>query len=310
MTASEMLRGRIKKNLRRDKALLRTTTCYRIYDRDIPEIPLALDVYGDWLHAIWYETKHGRSDAAGLAHAEQLAHTAAETLSINPAQVVHKRRARRLKGQQVGRLDDTGQRLVVEEDGRRYGVNLQDFIDTGLFLDHRPLRSRIADTARDRRVLNLFCYTGSLSVAAAQGGATHVTSVDLSERYLAWAEDNFRLNRLDPAAHRTVATDCRAFLDDDRTAYDLIVLDPPIASTSARARDFDVQADATWFITRCLDRLAPGGVLYFSTPLTTFVLDDRVRARAAVQDLTAATTPKAFRHQPHQCYLIEPGRAT
>jgi 23S rRNA (guanine2445-N2)-methyltransferase / 23S rRNA (guanine2069-N7)-methyltransferase len=194
---------------------------------------------------------------------------------------------------------------VVEEGGRRFEVNLFDYLDTGLFLDHRPLRLRIGEVARGKRFLNLFCYTATASVHAAAGGARSTTSVDLSATYLEWASRNFALNGF-TGAHLLVQADVPGWLAHDRGAYDLIFVDPPTFSNSKRTDDFDVQRDHARLLKLCVARLAPGGLVLFSNNARRFRLDREALDGCDVHDITASTIPFDFARNPriHACFEI------
>ncbi|HEX7769214.1 MAG TPA: class I SAM-dependent methyltransferase, partial [Dokdonella sp.] len=186
--------------------------------------------------------------------------------------------------------------------------NLFDYLDTGLFLDHRPVRERIRASARGLRFLNLFCYTATASVHAAAGGARTTTSVDLSATYLEWAARNFTLNGFGGERHRLVQADVLEWLRHERGEYDLVFVDPPTFSNSKRAEDFDVQRDHAELLALCGDRLAPGGLILFSNNARRFVPDPALTTRFAVQDISAATIPFDFERNPriHRCYELRP----
>ncbi|RMH42589.1 MAG: SAM-dependent methyltransferase [Deltaproteobacteria bacterium] len=302
-----MLANRVRKTDRhlRKWARREDVTCYRVYDRDIPEIPLAVDRYGDRLYVAQYATPHKpHTEQPGWADAMVAA--AAEALDVPPERVhVRVRRRRRDRD----KLAATGRRFEVREGGLRFWVNLDDYLDTGLFLDHRITRARVRAEARGARVLNLFGYTGSFSVYAAAGGAASTWTVDASNTYLAWAADNFALNGLRDRRHRLDRADVLAWLDTPpvgRASFDLAVLDPPTFSHGKRFdRVLDTRRDHLWLIDKTLDLLAPGGVLYFSTNARKLALDPAaLRDRADVQDITAATTPPDFRRRPHRCWRL------
>jgi 23S rRNA G2069 N7-methylase RlmK/C1962 C5-methylase RlmI len=199
---------------------------------------------------------------------------------------------------QYTKLAEGGRLQTVVEETSRYLVNLSDYLDTGLFLDHRPLRSRFRRLAPGLRLLNLFCYTGSVSVAAAQAG-TRTDSVDLSATYLEWAQDNFYANGLNLQDHGFIRADAREFLADKPKAeagYDIVFLDPPTFSNSKRMVGvLDIQRDHRRLIELAMNWTAPGGVLYFSTNKRVFVLDEGLKKRFRVSDITAETIPEDFR---------------
>ncbi len=203
--------------------------------------------------------------------------------------------------------------LVTQAVGRalrrhegRAEVIVHDYLDTGLYLDHRPVRRMIAESSRGRDVLNLFCYTATATVHAALGGAKSTTSVDLSRRYLIWAERNLDHNRLDRGRHGLIGADVRDFLADDRRRYDLIYVDPPTFSNSKRARDFDVQREHVELIKSAADHLQPGGELIFSTHHRRFRLDEGALGSFAIEDLSRATIPRDFQRNQriHGCWRL------
>ena len=206
-----------------------------------------------------------------------------------------KTRAKGRGGSKYGHFAQRGDLLAVREGAARLKVNLFDYLDTGLFLDHRPLRDRIADEARDGRFLNLFCYTGAATVRAAVGGAARTTSVDLSATYLEWLADNLRENAVGGTRHRIAQADALRWLEADRGSYDVVFCDPPTFSNSKRADDFDVQRDHVRLLRAGVARLAPGGVLYFSNNFRRFKLDEAAIGEfARVEDISASTIPPDF----------------
>ncbi len=235
---------------------------------------------------------------------------AAEALGIPPGDVALKARHGQSPEAQYLKVDARAQDLVVGEGGHRFIVNLTDYLDTGLFLDHRQTRALVQRRAAGARFLNLFCYTGSFTVYAAAGGAAASTSVDLSNTYLEWARRNFTLNGLDPIRHRLVQADVRRFLEDAARAgerYDLIVLDPPSFSNSRRMDGvLDVQRDHVDLIRACASLLSDRGELLFSTNLRSFRLDAGSLSGLRIEDLTGRTVPPDFRNRKiHRCFRIE-----
>ncbi len=306
-------------------------TAYRLYDKDIPEIPVACDLYQEresgmaHLHIALYERPYEKSDEDEAAWMDAMKEAAADVLSI-PLDRVHAKVRRRQRGEeaQYERVAETGSRIVVEEGGSRFIVNLSDYLDTGLFLDHRPARLMVRAEATGKRVLNLFSYTGAFSVHAASGGAESVTSVDLSKTYLAWAAENLALNGFASRAPRPgregnsdgltgaekypcVHADARAYLAAAKRAqlcWDIIVCDPPTFSNSKRSSDsFDVNRDWPELLRACLAVLAPGGSLYFSTNSRTLKFDPDLiggaaaRADTSIVDLTEKSIPEDFRNK-------------
>jgi 23S rRNA (guanine2445-N2)-methyltransferase / 23S rRNA (guanine2069-N7)-methyltransferase len=201
--------------------------------------------------------------------------------------------------------------ITVEEAGLKFLVNLDDYLDTGLFLDHRLTRARLREAATGGRFLNLFCYTGSATVYAAAGGAQRSLSLDLSNRYLDWAAQNYALNGLDPAQHRLERADCREWLRaavlKEELAFELIFLDPPTFSNSKRMQGvLDIQRDHPQLIECCMRLLAPAGLLVFSNNAQRFRLDGEIARRWAVRDVSRATLPFDFARNPriHHCFEI------
>jgi 23S rRNA G2069 N7-methylase RlmK/C1962 C5-methylase RlmI len=221
--------------------------------------------------------------------------TAAAALEISPERAVIKRRAGQPGTSQYGRVAESGAYFTVSEGGHRFRVNLRDYVDTGLFLDHRLTRARVGAEAAGKRFLNLFCYTGAFTVYAAAGGAASSTSVDLSKTYLEWAGENLRLNGLDRPEHRLVRADVMEFLARDTGPYDLAVLDPPTFSNSKKMRaEMNLQRDHVTLIRATLDRLTPGGVVWFSTNFRRFKLDADALGAAQIEDVSRATLPEDF----------------
>ncbi len=310
---AEDLVNRLRKNQQHLKRWLarENISCYRVYDADIPEYALAVDVYqtddGRWLHVQEYAAPSS-IDPARARSRLQAALTALPTaLDVDPARMVFKIRQRQRGDSQYTRQSQQGRMLVVNEGRCRLAVNLTDYLDTGLFLDHRPLRLWLGEQAKGKRLLNLFCYTGAATVHAAVGGARSTTSVDLSNTYLDWLGHNLELNRLDKAVHERVRADCREWLTHCKQRYDLIFLDPPSFSNSTRmSGTLDIQRDHVELIQRAADCLAPDGLLIFSTNLRKFRLDPSLGEDFVVEDRSAWSVPKDFERNSriHQCWFI------
>jgi 23S rRNA (cytosine1962-C5)-methyltransferase len=301
--------NRVRKNARHfgKWARRRGIEAYRVYDRDIPEFALALDVYGARAHLQEYERAHGDERADRAAWLEVVRDSAAGALGMAPTEITVKRRAKRYGHEQHEKTGAAGDDFVVMEGGHRFIVNLQAYLDTGLFLDHRNTRAMVQAEARGKRFLNLFCYSGSFTVYASAGGAASSLSLDLSNTYLDWARRNFELNALDPARHRLERADVLEWLAQAATSgarFDLIVLDPPSFSTSkAMSRTLDVQRDHPELLHQCERLLAPGGVLYFSTNLRSFGLEPGAVTRLQGEEISARTVPEDFRNRRiHRCW--------
>ena len=328
-----MFANRLEKNLKRlsRQAQRAHVSCYRLYDADMPEYAFAIDRYAVLVtdHVASTDTVHLHVQeyaAPASIDAEAARRRRREALSILPAVLqvaperIHMRLRRRQSGpdqyqrQQSASGTASGRRLLtVEEGGLKFLVNLDDYLDTGLFLDHRLTRARLRERARAVRFLNLFCYTASATVYAASGGAHSSVSIDMSNRYLDWAAENFRLNGLDPGRHRLERADCREWLRAAAehaapdTAFDLIFLDPPTFSNSKRMQGvLDVQRDHPELIGQCMRLLAPGGLLLFSTNAQRFRLDPQLAQRWRVVDISAQTLSFDFERNPriHRCFEI------
>ena len=311
-----MFANRLSKNLRQLGKAAHTQGVgnYRLYDADMPEYAFAIDRYqeADSGTVHLYVQEYAAPDSIEPAAA---ARRRAEALSVLSgvtgveAAHVHLRLRRRQRGtSQYQRLGRQGQFFPVEEDGLRLLVNFTDYLDTGLFLDHRLTRRRLRAAAAGRKVLNLFCYTASATVYAAAGGAAHTLSIDLSASYLDWAARNFSANALAREQHELLQADCREWLGAARgAAWDLIFLDPPTFSNSKRMEGvLDTQRDHGALIEQCMRLIAPGGLLLFSTNAQRFRLDAAVSERWAVTDISAATIPFDFKRSPriHRAYEL------
>jgi 23S rRNA (cytosine1962-C5)-methyltransferase len=306
--------NRVRKNARHwgKWARRRGIQCYRVYDRDIPEFALALDLYGEHAHLQEYERSSAEESAERAEWRTQLHKAAAEGLDIAPERVVMKRRARRRAGEQHEKTAASGHDFVVEEGGHRFIVNLETHLDTGLFLDHRNTRALVQEQAKGKRFLNLFSYTGSFTVYAAAGGAPESVSVDLSNTYLDWAQRNFELNRIDMRRHHLVRADVLQWLGEARRSgerFDLIVLDPPsISKSKAMTHALDVQQDHPALIEACARLLNGRGVLIFSTNLQRFRPAPGAFDGLNAEEISERTVPEDFRNRRiHRCWRLVRG---
>ena len=285
---------------------------FRVYDRDIPEIPLVIDWYAGWLHVAEYDRPHDRTEIEHEVWLDRMVEAAAAELGVPPARAFLKARRRQRDGGQYGKVDDRRALVEVHEGGLAFECNLSDYLDTGLFLDHRVTRGLVRDEAAGKRFLNLFCYTGSFSVHAAAGGAAATTSVDLSNTYLDWTRTNLSRNGFrDAGRHRIVRDEARAFLEHrarrGEPPFDLVVCDPPTFSRSARSEaPWDVERDHADLLELVARNLAPGGVVYFSTNFRRFHLDEpRLAAAYTVREITRRTVPEDFRDgRPHRAWRL------
>jgi len=283
-------------------------TCFRIYDLDMPEFPFCIDRYGEYLHIAEYKAGHKMSDEEHDVWLQECMDTIAVTLNVLPENIYLKER-RRLsrRTEQYEKVSEESKFIIAEEQGLKFKVNLTDYLDTGLFLDHRPLRKTFREEAKDKRVLNLFSYTGAFSVYAADGGAAAVTTVDLSKTYLQWAQENMELNGLMNDEHTFIQSDVMLFLKQEPTAlYDLVFVDPPAFSNSKRLKGtWDTQRDHATMLFYILKQVKPGGVIYFSNNLRSFEPQFENLKASSIKDISLQTIPEDFRNkQIHYCYRI------
>jgi 23S rRNA (cytosine1962-C5)-methyltransferase len=284
-------------------------TCFRLYDRDLPEFPLIIDRYGDRIQVAEYRSHHNLSEEEHAAWLDGSLMVVETTLGV-PADLIYlkERKRKANREDQYVKEDDSGEFFNVTEGGLNFQVNLGDYLDTGLFPDHRITRALVRDAAGGKRVLNLFCYTGAFSVYAAAGGASEVMSVDLSKTYLEWARRNMALNGFtDPARYSFERADVLQFLPTLPDGYfDLVVLDPPTFSNSKKMQDYlDIVEDHAGMINTVLGKMGTGGLLYFSTNARHFVMDKASIHAASIRDITKATTPFDFEGKLRRwCYLL------
>ncbi len=284
--------------------------CFRFYDHDLPEAPFAIEWYDGVVHAAEYKRRHGMDDDAHAVWLEAAREVIARVLEIDRSQIFMKMRQRKAGRQgQYEKFGEERAERIVAEGGLRFIINLTDYLDTGLFLDHRITRGMVREAAKDLRVLNLFCYTGAFSAYAAHGGASEVTSVDMSRTYINWAKRNMQYNKLyKPEAHDFIQADVLDWLREvPKERYDLIVCDPPTFSNSKRMEgEWDVQRDHVSLLKSLLRVVTEGGSIYFSTNYRDFQLERDAIPATVVKDITAATTPFDFAGKLHRsCFLIQ-----
>ncbi len=282
---------------------------WRLYDRDIPQFPFAIDVYGGQIHLQEYDTGWLMQPEEYETWLSEVLEAVAFITGFAPADIHLKRRERQKGTQQYEKTGKAGADFIVHEHGRRFWVNLEKYLDTGLFLDHRNTRQRVGEMAAGKRFLNLFAYTGSFSVYAATGGAAASETVDLSNTYLDWARRNFELNGIDEARHQIVRADVFQYLQAAAQAgkpFDLIVMDPPSFSNSRKMLDIlDIQRDHMRLIDGAMALLASDGLLFFSNNLRSFALDEGVAQKYAVKEISKQSVPEDFRNKKiHQCWEI------
>jgi 23S rRNA (cytosine1962-C5)-methyltransferase len=284
-------------------------SCYRIYDHDLPEFPFCIELYEDKLYLAEYVRRHGMTDEEHGAWFKKCIAVITEVTDI-PSELIYVRQRKRMSHRegQYEKIDTKQEFFTVWEDGHKFLINLTDYLDTGLFLDHRNTRQMVKKLCAGKRVLNLFCYTGSFSVYAALGNAASVTSVDLSKTYLNWAEDNFVINDVkDTEKYLFVHADVKQYLKTlAPNSFDLVIMDPPTFSNSKRMKDFlDIQRDHVELINDVLGALSTNGVIFFSTNFSKFVMEGELIHASAIKDITKATTPFDFEGKLKRwCYCI------
>ncbi len=313
---AEMFANRLRKNLKNlgKWARQQGISCYRLYDADLPEYAVAVDVYQSdqtWLHVQEYEAPSTIDPVKAEHRLTEALSVMPQVLEIPPERLILKIRRKQKGTAQYEKLADAARFHQVEEGGCRFWVNFEDYLDTGLFLDHRPTRLMIQSMAKDKHFLNLFAYTGTATVHAALGGASSTTSIDMSNTYMDWARQNLELNGIKGYHHELIQADCLAWLDaqlDKRgNLYDLIFLDPPTFSNSKRMDSaFDIQRDHVDMLHKTARLLTPNGQLIFSTNFRKFKLDGDALQGLAVEDISSKTIPKDFERnlRIHYCWII------
>lgn len=316
---AEMFANRLQKNLHKWQKWARRSNihCYRVYDADLPEYNVAVDLYqGEqtWVNVQEYEAPKTIDEFKANARLAGLLAEIPRVLELDSRHIFLKIRRKQKNTLQYEKHGDQGHFHIVEEAGCKLLVNFEDYLDTGLFLDHRPLRLLLQQQAAGKRFLNLFAYTGAATVHAAVGGAVSSTSVDMSNTYLDWAKNNFRLNRMN-GDHRLIRANCLKWLEaqskasaGNRPQFDLIFLDPPTFSNSKKMDDvFDIQTNHVQLIKGAAALLASGGTLYFSTNFRRFKIDSMQLSGLQIENISAATIPEDFARNPkiHSCWRIQ-----
>jgi 23S rRNA (guanine2445-N2)-methyltransferase / 23S rRNA (guanine2069-N7)-methyltransferase len=281
--------------------------CYRIYDRDMPEYNICLDIYDGWLHVQEFAPPSSVEKEVASRRLNTMLAVIRKVFDVKREQIFIKTRYRQKGRRQYEKKAGKGRLLEVREGDCRFLVNLTDYIDTGLFLDHRPLREKIAKEIKGKRFLNLFGYTGTATVCAAKGGAAFTTTVDLSNTYLHWCRLNLSLNGFSGIKHEVVKDDCVEWILKTTKRFDLIFLDPPtFSNTKKTGRTFDIQRDHSKLITLAMDRLDDNGLLLFSTNFRKFILDRSLFDSFEIVETTDQTIPFDFQRPPkiHRCWEI------
>jgi 23S rRNA (cytosine1962-C5)-methyltransferase len=307
-----MFRNRLEKVYRHlgKQAKRMAITCYRLYDHDLPEFPFCIEIYEQNVYVAEYKRRHGMSEDEHDEWISRSMVVICEILKVSGENIFLKLRQK--KPGRLGQYQKTAEKrseFIVEENGLKFIVNLSDYLDTGLFLDHRVTREKVREEAKGKRVLNLFSYTGSFSVYAASGEANEVVTVDLSNTYMDWARRNMELNRFtDLSKYKFIQADVLQYLNTvPENYFDIIILDPPTFSNSKRMEEIlDIQRDHAKLINDCLRILKPGGKIYFSTNYKKFVLQNESIQSSLISDITKQTTPFDFEGRINRvCYLLE-----
>jgi 23S rRNA (guanine2445-N2)-methyltransferase / 23S rRNA (guanine2069-N7)-methyltransferase len=306
--------NRLQKNISglKKQALREPVSCLRLYDADLPDFNLAIDLYDDNLHVQEYAPPKTIDPEKAKKRFNLALAALRQVLGVPREKVFIKTRARQKGQTQYEKQSDANKRFVVQEGNIRVYVNLTDYLDTGLFLDHRPMRLRIAAEAKGKHFLNLYSYTSTASVHAAVAGAASTTSVDLSNTYLNWSKQNFALNGLtvdhNDQQHQFFAAVVFEWLKEGHEQYDLIFIDPPTFSNSKKFQGtFDIQRDHASLLKRAMNRLSNGGVLYFSNNFRQFELDDELSERFSVEEITPSTIGFDFKRNQkiHRAWRIK-----
>lgn len=300
--------NRLSKNLKKLKKWIddEQPMCLRLYDADMPEYNVAIDWYNGDIHLQEYAPPKSIDPDKAQQRLQQAQDTLVQVLGVNP-RYIHVKSRRRQKGRdQYQKLGENKHFLEVEEGAARLLVNLDDYLDTGLFLDHRPIRLRLEQLCKGKRFLNLFCYTAAATVHAGVGGCRSSVSVDSSRTYLEWASKNFALNGMAECNHRLVQADCMRWLQETREQFDVIFVDPPTFSNNKSRNDFDVQSDQVQLIDLAMRRLERDGLLIFSNNFRKFQLDEALEGDYAIREITRSTLSPDFDAESplHRCWEI------
>jgi len=298
----QMFENRLLKNYKHriKQAKRQNISCWRLYDHDLPEFPICIEIYEDYIYIAEYNRRHSLSDEEHETWLIETKNCIANITAL-PIENMYLRIRKRMdhKEEQYEKEASipASKIITVQENGLQFLVNLTDYLDSGLFLDHRITRQMVQAEAKDTEFLNLFSYTSSFSVYAAAAGAKTVTSVDLSKTYLAWSEENFALNKLNnKLAYQFIHADVKQYLKTlPSNKYDLVLMDPPTFSNSKRMKDvLDIQRDHVELINDVLRSMKPNGILYFSTNFSHFKLEAESIHSTSIKDITKATTPFDF----------------
>jgi 23S rRNA (cytosine1962-C5)-methyltransferase len=284
-------------------------SCFRVYDDDMPDFPLAIDLYENIVHAAEYARPHGMEPEAHAQWLDGCVEVISKVLEVSPELIYLKYRQRQQGLRQYERFARSNAEYIVRENGLRFLIKPADYLDVGLFLDHRNTRQMVRQEVAGKSVLNLFAYTGSFSVYAAAGGAASTLTVDMSNTYLQWADRNMALNGFEGSEHRFLQADVLQWLRQPTgERFDVVVLDPPTFSNSKRMfGTLDVQRDQVWLLNAALRRCAPGGTLFFSTNFRKFKIESPEEIEAAqLRNISGQTIPADFRNKRiHHCFRLQ-----
>jgi 23S rRNA (guanine2445-N2)-methyltransferase / 23S rRNA (guanine2069-N7)-methyltransferase len=306
---AQMAANRLKKNMSSigKEMEKQGVSCYRLYDADMPEYSAAIDIYeGKWISLQEYAAPSSIDPEDAQRRLEELVLATERTTGIDYDNIYVKRRERQKGANQYTKKGSSSHFYIANENGHKFLVNFSDYLDTGIFLDHRPVRKLIETMSKDKRFLNLFCYTASATVYAAAGGALSTVSVDANANYLDWANRNMQMNGFSTMNHFFYKDDCLSFLRENRDVFDLIFCDPPTFSNSKGRDTFDVQRDHGYLIRSCMRHLASDGVLIFSTNYTRFKMFGELYDDFVIEDITDSTIGDDFTRNSkiHRCYMI------
>lgn len=305
---SNIFYNRLKKNIKKLSPWAKQANyqAFRLYDRDIPEYPYIVEQYYTYF-IIFERGKRLSEDEQNLREEkiEIITQSLIELLDAKPENILWKQRKVQKGSNQYEKLSEDSKELVIQEGNAKVLVNLTDYLDTGVFLDHRPIRKKVGKLSNGKNILNLFSYTCTVSVHAALGGGS-VTSVDLSNTYINWGKKNFEINNISFNEHQFIVSDCFKFIREDESCYDLIFIDPPSFSNSKKFKGvFDVQRDHHKLIELSMKRLDKKGILFFSNNFRKFKIDDFIKEKFHVTDITPSTIPIDFKDPKiHHCFEI------
>lgn len=296
----EMFRNRLGKVYKHRSKLAKkmNISCYRLYDKDLPEFPVSIDMYGEKVCLSEYRAKHHLTEEEHASWLDETIKVIADVLQVPDEDIYTKERKRKTdRLSQYQKNADEKEFFEVEENGLKFLVNLSDYLDTGLFPDHRITRRMVMEESKGKKVLNLFAYTGAFSVYAAAGGSDEVVTVDLSNTYIDWAKKNFEINFLvDRKKYKFEVADVLQYLHTlTPQSFDLVIMDPPTFSNSKKMKDFlDIQQDHVELLNLALKAMKPGAVMYFSNNARKFQLHENEIHASAIKDITRSTTPFDF----------------